>query len=1317
MNSCDLSASGQPTEGLAPAGDHRDARGDETEGNAEPLAEMDYILLAYDGILAAGGADSESPSAALPPAVAQQLLGAEYCLKLLEQLWPRAPLRRSPAVRENAEDGPVQFGNYELLEELARGGMGVVYRARQIGLNRIVALKMILAGRLATEAEVKRFQNEAAAAATLDHPGIVPIYEVGIADGRHYFSMAFVDGASLQERLQQGPLPVREAADLVRQIALSVEYAHSRGIMHRDLKPHNVLVDAAGQVRLTDFGLAKRTDSADGLTQSGAVLGTPSYMAPEQAAGRIHDLGPPVDIYACGAILYAALTGHPPFQAATLSATLRQVIEQEPVPPSQANPAVPCDLETICLKCLQKSPLQRYASATALAEDLSRYARGEPIVARPVSRAERVWRWTRRNPKTAALVGLSTLVCLLLGAGLEFRSRSRQWQRTAEFQSRLASEQSKVAHQQMQLAQRNLELANLETATRQLTRAGELSSTRQPGWSWKALDELQSASRLADPQLDEVLLRSRMAACRLANDVREAGMIAEGVVVLGLAFSHDGRTLAVGESRGHLSASVHFYDVASRESRGRRTIQIAAQNMAMLWNRVATGEGTTRFQEGFTALAYSPDGRWLAGGTRQGKIHLWELSTPAEPVVLDAFPKQHLEHLQFSADSHTLYATCNYGDTLRSWMLDEGWRPAGDWQGVRPGFSLHPAGRDISVIFSWYRVLDALTHRYRTDVSPLEDDISDVTHAADGRWVIGTRLDGLVALEARTGRRMFAIREPDDEPGVQLEGAAAVIPSRGLACVATSSDAVRLYDLTSGRHVTSLSSRGPSYARFAVSPDGQWLAIAQDRGVMLYEVRPPDADQVAVYAVDAIHDVAVTDDGRHVAYLSTRFSGEMLVGVEYGTAALDGSGPPSFHLSRGHHPRLRYRVAHRPTLTHLAGDERGQRLAIGCELLGLHWSRPGQPPRWPRQLQPDGVVTQVVEQDDIQRVDGTAPLHLVSDSAAYDGRALRWDVNSATPEMRLRVSLPAAGRGAESLAVLLRVRCRSEHDSAPALRLGLAGQELTEREHLADDTYQWLHAGFVTDLQAQRTAELVVQPRPDCVSQMFLDEVLLLPDDHEVDQHSLAYRYWGPMALSSDGTKCCAIVRGSRLAMWNTDSGDLLHYSDHASTTYFTGNGQLTCLAWGGRRLAVGCGGGQVLIWETSEALAGPQVRVGPGGEVSAVALSRDGRWLAVGSRTGAMQLVDLVTGAPVAEMIGHARPITALVFEPSGQRLWSGGRDGAVRRWDRTSAGWQVTLVLTEGDLPVRTLRLAAQAQRLAVLRENQPVVHCWNLGVLSAD
>src|SRR5499433_1941737 len=299
-----------------------------------------------------------------------------------------------------------ELGDYELLEEIGRGGQGVVFRARQKSLNRIVALKVIGLGQWATRAHLRRFRLEAEAAASLDHPCLVPIYEVGQRDGQCYFSMKFVEGGQLDEVVKHTPMSNRQAVELMAKVARTVHYAHEHGILHRDIKPGNILLDGKGEPNLTDFGLARLVESESTVTRTVEVLGTPSYMAPEQAAGNNIKLTRGADVYGLGAVLYHLLTGHPPFAGGTTYETIKLLLEAEPRQPRLWNPKVDRDLSTICLKCLEKDPKCRYSSALALAEDLERWLRHEPIQARHIGFVARVKKWLQRNPTAAAVIGL-----------------------------------------------------------------------------------------------------------------------------------------------------------------------------------------------------------------------------------------------------------------------------------------------------------------------------------------------------------------------------------------------------------------------------------------------------------------------------------------------------------------------------------------------------------------------------------------------------------------------------------------------------------------------------------------------------------------------------------------------------------------------------------------------------------------------------------------------------------------------------------------------------------------------------------------------
>src|ERR1051326_3075828 len=308
-----------------------------------------------------------------------------------------------------------ELGDYELLEEIGRGGQGVVFRARQKSLNRTVALKVISLGQWASKAHLKRFRLEAEAAAHLEHPGIVPIHEVGERDGSCYFSMKFVEGGQLDEVVKHTPISIRQAAELIAKVARPVHYAHEHGILHRDIKPGNILLDKKGEPHLTDFGLARLVESESTVTRTVEVLGTPSYMAPEQAAGNNAKLTSSADVYGLGAVLYQLLTAHPPFAGGTTYETIKLLLDTDPRQPRLWNSKIDRDLSTICLKCLEKDPKRRYGSALALAEDLERWLKHEPIKARPIGIFARCRKWIRRNPTSALLA--ASLVALAAAAG------------------------------------------------------------------------------------------------------------------------------------------------------------------------------------------------------------------------------------------------------------------------------------------------------------------------------------------------------------------------------------------------------------------------------------------------------------------------------------------------------------------------------------------------------------------------------------------------------------------------------------------------------------------------------------------------------------------------------------------------------------------------------------------------------------------------------------------------------------------------------------------------------------------------------------
>jgi serine/threonine protein kinase len=420
------------------------------------------------------------------------------------------PFRRSAQAHASAAEEPLpqRIGDYEILERVGRGGMGVVYRARHVTLHRIVALKMLLGGEFADRDERLRFRAEAEAVGRLSHPHIVQLFDIGEYDAgaglpRPYFTLEFVDGGSLAARLAGRPQPSGQAAAWLEALAHAVHYAHQHGIVHRDLKPSNVLLTGDGQPKVCDFGVAKHLEGSDVQTRSGTLVGTAEYMAPEQAEGKA-EVGPAADIYALGALLYTMLTGRPPFQGASTLDTLDQVRTLEPVAPRRLQPTLPRDLETICLKCLAKEPQKRYASALALAEDVRRFLTGQPVLARPVSPLERAWKWARRRPALAALLVLSTLLAVI-----GFPSVTLLWLH-ADRERQAKEEQSRIALAAQDEAETALYFSRIALAERDYF-ANNVAGTHallalcspqegrphRRGWEWYYLQHLCHAYRLS----------------------------------------------------------------------------------------------------------------------------------------------------------------------------------------------------------------------------------------------------------------------------------------------------------------------------------------------------------------------------------------------------------------------------------------------------------------------------------------------------------------------------------------------------------------------------------------------------------------------------------------------------------------------------------------------------------------------------------------------------------------------------------------------------------------------------------------------------
>ena len=1091
---------------------------------------------------------------------------------------------------------------YEVLGELGRGGMGVVYKARQVKVNRLVALKMILhRGHASLEQQI-RFQIEAEAIARFKHANIVQLHDVGEHDGMPFFSMEYCDGGSLDKELKGNSLPPRDAAALVEKLARATHYAHSCGVVHRDLKPGNVLLTSDGEPKITDFGLAKRLDFEQDVSRTGVILGTPSYMAPEQAAGKVHDIGPTADVYALGAILYELLTGRPPFLSSSPFETVRMVLEEEPSPLTRINKKVPRDLETICLKCLRKEPAKRYLTAWELADRLRRYQDGKPIPDRPVSAFEHAVKWARRRPSLAGLMAALVLVTVLGVTGILWKYREAEDKRAAAEQAELLAEnRRKDAVRAEALAKEETLRANNESDLKdiQLTRAEGLLFARN-------LAQAQTHWHEGNPTLARNLLDScrwdfrhwEHAHLRHLFDETQVTLRGHSKQVLSVCFSPNGKRLASGSE----------------------------DRSAKIWD-AATGQvihTLTGHVDSVTSVAFSPNGALIATASRDKTIKVWDAASGQELRTLRGHTN-HVAHVCFSPNGRQLASGSN-DNTARLWDAATGRELAllkGHGNAVS-SVCFSPDGQRVAsgsldqTVIVWDRVTakKLLTLRGPTD------GISMVCFSPEGKRILGSSFDQTMRLwDAVTGKEIMVLKGAAE--GVT---GASFSPDGKRVAGSSLDQMIHVWDAATGQELFALRGHTDKVGCISFSPDGQRLASASDDlTVKLWDAATGQEPLTFRGHAFEVTSVCFRPDGRRVVSGSGDHMAKMW----------DSTTGAEMRSFKGHKLRVTG-VAVSPDGLQIVSASLDKTVRVWDASTGKQlrvFQGHGDAVHAVCYCGPDGkcIISAGGKKDEEAEKFGPG-----------DTTVRIWDADNGTELLALKghtqaVTTVCCSRDGTRIA-------SGSQDRTVIVWDAKTGEKLHtfQESGLHPECVCFSPDGVRLASGAGKTAT---------VWDAATGQQLLVLQGHFDAVHSIAF--------SPDGKRIATASSDRTVRIWDATTGQELlilkgHIADVAGV----------CFSPDGGRLASASFDRTVKVWDSAAGKEVRVLTEGLAGSITGACFSPDGETIATISGVGTVKIWNTTTGQELHTLKGPRDEYSGISFSPDGKRIMVRNRQGQVRAW-----------------------------------------------------